>query len=459
MRKPEERIFRHAASLLGLEPEECVFIDDVAGQRRPRRKRSAWSACTTGAGPTIARLTELLGLASALKYRRPAIAGLSVHAGWPPLSGAVAARVLIESPCRRAAGSTLKRGRVPASVQRRALGQHARQPAHRHQAGARAAPRAAPAGLPVPQGLPARPGRAASGSGRTSRSPPAGSPCSWTAASGTPARSTAASPRSTTGTGSPSCAATSNATGPRTRRWPRRAGRWSGSGSTSRSTTAVTAVLAALAAAGQPDGAGRSRLRHAEPLTDRRSPGASGTLVRLCAAGTMRVYLPPRCRAGRAARRPRPAPPVRGFAVTPALREWYSSGDEEELEYVAMTHAARASLRLLHGDSGAPAPPGGARRRGARGARGRGRRVRRARPGGDRGAGPAQRRGLRPRRRSGRRGRRRARRSPRCPPRTAATTTPGSPWTGPRGTSCSGTPPRSCRTWPAEPSTPLAMRR
>jgi hypothetical protein len=48
------------------------------------------------------------------------------------------------------------------------------------------------------------------------------------------------------------------------------------------------------------------------------------------------------------------ASPVRGFAVTPALREWYSSGDEEELEYVAMTHAARASLRLLHADSSAP---------------------------------------------------------------------------------------------------------
>jgi hypothetical protein len=48
------------------------------------------------------------------------------------------------------------------------------------------------------------------------------------------------------------------------------------------------------------------------------------------------------------------APPPRGFAVTPALREWYSSGDEEELEYVAMTQAARASLRLLDADPGAP---------------------------------------------------------------------------------------------------------
>ena len=39
--------------------------------------------------------------------------------------------------------------------------------------------------------------------------------------------------------------------------------------------------------------------------------------------------------------------PVPGFAVTPSLREAYASGDEEELEYVAMTEAARASLRML----------------------------------------------------------------------------------------------------------------
>lgn len=29
MRKPEERIFRHAADLLGLRPQQCVFIDDM----------------------------------------------------------------------------------------------------------------------------------------------------------------------------------------------------------------------------------------------------------------------------------------------------------------------------------------------------------------------------------------------------------------------------------------------
>ncbi len=47
-------------------------------------------------------------------------------------------------------------------------------------------------------------------------------------------------------------------------------------------------------------------------------------------------------------------PPVRGYAVTPTLREWYSSGNIEELEYVALLHAARASLRLLAADLDAP---------------------------------------------------------------------------------------------------------
>jgi hypothetical protein len=46
--------------------------------------------------------------------------------------------------------------------------------------------------------------------------------------------------------------------------------------------------------------------------------------------------------------------PLCGYAVTPALREAYASGDEEELEYSALTEAARASLRLLAADPAAP---------------------------------------------------------------------------------------------------------
>src|SRR5215469_2756129 len=46
--------------------------------------------------------------------------------------------------------------------------------------------------------------------------------------------------------------------------------------------------------------------------------------------------------------------PLRAFAVTPGLREWYASGDLEELEYVAMAQAARASLRLIQAEPAAP---------------------------------------------------------------------------------------------------------
>jgi hypothetical protein len=66
----------------------------------------------------------------------------------------------------------------------------------------------------------------------------------------------------------------------------------------------------------------------------------------------MRVYLPstfPRLRSlldsGEVG-----DPPLPGYAVTGALREWYAEGDLEELEYVAMTLAARASVRLIDAD-------------------------------------------------------------------------------------------------------------
>ena len=66
----------------------------------------------------------------------------------------------------------------------------------------------------------------------------------------------------------------------------------------------------------------------------------------------MRVYLPctlPALARVVAAGELGPAP-LTGYAVTPALVEWYSSGDTEELEYVALTEAARASLRMLAAD-------------------------------------------------------------------------------------------------------------
>src|SRR4051795_3791113 len=46
--------------------------------------------------------------------------------------------------------------------------------------------------------------------------------------------------------------------------------------------------------------------------------------------------------------------PMLAHAVTPALREWYAEGDEEELEYVAFTRAAQGALQLLRHDPSAP---------------------------------------------------------------------------------------------------------
>lgn len=47
----------------------------------------------------------------------------------------------------------------------------------------------------------------------------------------------------------------------------------------------------------------------------------------------------------------------RAFAVTPALREAFRSGDDEELAEIAMRDAARASLRLLAAEAEAEAVP------------------------------------------------------------------------------------------------------
>ena len=70
----------------------------------------------------------------------------------------------------------------------------------------------------------------------------------------------------------------------------------------------------------------------------------------------MRVYLPSTIPLLAAALKASEigSPPLCAFAVTPELREWYASGDVEELEYAPMMAAARASLRLLDADPGAP---------------------------------------------------------------------------------------------------------
>ena len=62
MRKPEERIFRHAAGLLGLESAECVFIDDIEVNVAAAESIGMTAILHRDPPTTLARLGELLGL-------------------------------------------------------------------------------------------------------------------------------------------------------------------------------------------------------------------------------------------------------------------------------------------------------------------------------------------------------------------------------------------------------------
>jgi len=63
MRKPEERIFRHAAGLLGLDPADCVFIDDIEVNTQAAEAIGMTTILHHDPPATLARLGELLGLA------------------------------------------------------------------------------------------------------------------------------------------------------------------------------------------------------------------------------------------------------------------------------------------------------------------------------------------------------------------------------------------------------------
>lgn len=62
MRKPEPRIFRHAAELLGLSPEECIFIDDIQANVTAAEHVGFTGLLHGEAGATADRLAELLGI-------------------------------------------------------------------------------------------------------------------------------------------------------------------------------------------------------------------------------------------------------------------------------------------------------------------------------------------------------------------------------------------------------------
>jgi putative hydrolase of the HAD superfamily len=62
MRKPDERIFEHALGLLGLRPDECVFIDDIEHNIRAAEAMGMIGLHHTEVTATVGRLEELLGV-------------------------------------------------------------------------------------------------------------------------------------------------------------------------------------------------------------------------------------------------------------------------------------------------------------------------------------------------------------------------------------------------------------
>src|SRR5579864_435325 len=62
MRKPEEAIFRHAAEGLGLEPRECVFIDDIEANVAAAVACGMVGVHHTDAAQTAMALQDLLGV-------------------------------------------------------------------------------------------------------------------------------------------------------------------------------------------------------------------------------------------------------------------------------------------------------------------------------------------------------------------------------------------------------------
>lgn len=64
MRKPDEAIFRHALELIGLAPEECVFIDDIDHNVKAAEALGMLGLHHTDPVETLARLDELWPLSS-----------------------------------------------------------------------------------------------------------------------------------------------------------------------------------------------------------------------------------------------------------------------------------------------------------------------------------------------------------------------------------------------------------
>ena len=61
VRKPEPRFYEIACDLLGVEPADCVFLDDLGINLKPARAMGMQTIKVGKPGPAIAELSEVLG--------------------------------------------------------------------------------------------------------------------------------------------------------------------------------------------------------------------------------------------------------------------------------------------------------------------------------------------------------------------------------------------------------------
>ena len=62
LRKPDPAIYTLTAERLGLEPEACVFVDDLGGNLKPARALGMATVLHTDASATVEELETLLGI-------------------------------------------------------------------------------------------------------------------------------------------------------------------------------------------------------------------------------------------------------------------------------------------------------------------------------------------------------------------------------------------------------------
>jgi epoxide hydrolase-like predicted phosphatase len=62
LRKPDPAIYELGAESIGLQPSECVFVDDLPGNLKPARDLGMATVHHTSAEQTVAELEPLLGV-------------------------------------------------------------------------------------------------------------------------------------------------------------------------------------------------------------------------------------------------------------------------------------------------------------------------------------------------------------------------------------------------------------